>query len=143
VPPLPAGSNQHVADVSVSYDNLGTHERNSASRRVSVTASRSPALVDKKANQAILVAAVEMLANEQNKLAVALRDEGKVDAAKQVLQENVDYLRNQNIKLRSKRIQRLEQFNRQNRDNLEGSEWNRSRKQMREVQMEMETQRSY
>ncbi len=144
VPPLPAGAQRNIARVQVAYADMGTKKRESLGGEVLLTTSTSAREVEKRTNADVMVDAVALLANERNRIALALRDEGKIDEARQVLKENEAFVRKKNRRYRSKKLERIETRNKDNADKLEDpAEWNRTRKQMRKIDFEEMTQQSY
>ncbi len=93
VPRGAAGKTRKLANVAVAYRNLATKKTAKVADTVAVTFDRSRANVEKTANKTVMVGVVAALANERQKEAVALRDQGKTAAAKKVLQQNAEYLR--------------------------------------------------
>ena len=136
------GTRRTIGDVAVVYRDLQGHEQRSLAT-VSVEGAASQPVVERNTDQRVQSAAVELLANEQNKLALNLRDQGKTDEARRVLEQNEAYLRQQNTTLKSKRLENLEKQNAVQSQNLDDKSWNRSRKEMRDMQYQSETQQSY
>jgi len=93
VPRGAAGKSRKLADVAVAYRNLATKKPARIADSVAVKFDKSKAAVEKAANQKVMVSVVEALANERQKQAVALRDQGKKAAARKALEENARYLR--------------------------------------------------
>jgi Ca-activated chloride channel homolog len=143
LPALAADTSRPVASVAVSYADLPSGKSGRIDRETSVKATASATLVESSTIAAVMIAAAELLANEQTKLALALRDEGKVDEAKRVLENNAELIRTENKKLKSKRLETLEQYNRSSAGQLEGEQWNQTRKSLRGTQHQLDTQQSY
>ena len=93
VPRGAAGKSRKLADVQVAYRNLATKKTAKVAEPLTVAFDRSRAVVDRKANQRVMVGVTEALANERQKQAIALRDAGKREAARKALEENAAYLR--------------------------------------------------
>ncbi|MFW6161681.1 MAG: hypothetical protein ACODAJ_02875, partial [Planctomycetota bacterium] len=93
-----------------------------------------PKTVKRRENEDVMVAAVEMVATERNKLAVRLRDQGKVEEAKEVLKDNVDYLASNAAKYDSDRLDRYGVANNEDLNNLDAANWKEQRKRMRDWQ---------
>ena len=90
-----------------------------------------------------MVAVVEMEASERNKQALAMRDAGAIAAAKKLLEGNAVYLQDNAKRYRSPKLQQLEQCNRENADNLDDDSWNKTRKEMRKLQNEVDMQQTH
>jgi Ca-activated chloride channel family protein len=132
-----------LAEVSVSYSALPSGATERLEGRTAARFTRSEAEVARAEDRAVMVAAVEALAVKANREAVALRDQGKVEAAKKKLEDNADYLRSNAARYNSTRLDDYSTQNVQDAENLEGEGWNKRRKSMRKVQHERSTQQSY
>jgi len=142
VPATPAGRSREVATVTVSYANMATKTTDQLTSTVAVRFTDDPATVAKAENKEVMVAAVEMVATENNKLAVELRDHGKVEEAKKLLKDNVAYLADNATKYNSKRLDRYSQANHEDAQYLDEANWGEQRKRMRDWQYYNTTQRS-
>jgi Ca-activated chloride channel family protein len=94
----------------------------------------------------VLAAVTTQIATERSEKAVALRDSGKMDEAKQVLRENAAYLKEQAEKLPSGAAAPLQEMSKRNlrdAENLNSDVWDRTRKSMRANQYKDKTQQSY
>jgi len=144
VPAVAADSDQHVADIEVHYANMVTGHSDRLADHVGVRAAREQAAVYEATREEVVVAASELVANERNKLAVTLRDQGRIEEAREVLEDNAVFLQKQGKKLRSPRLRDLETFNRGNIGGLKNeTEWTRNRKAMRKKQHELDVQMRY
>jgi len=92
LPPARVGRETEVASVDVSYANMDTGTTDMMKSTVSVLYTDSRADVEANENADVMVAVAHQLGVEQNRLAVRLRDEGKVQAARQVLVTNAEVL---------------------------------------------------
>ncbi len=101
VPAGKAGENADLAAVEVSYINMQSKSREKLARAVSVSYSESAEAVVKATDKKVMVSAVQQVSNEVNKQALSLRDSGRVEEAKKVMQENSDYLAERAISLGS------------------------------------------
>lgn len=126
-----AGKSKKLADVSVAYRNLATKKTARTAKPVAVSFDRSRAIVEKKANQKVMVGVTAALANERQKQAVALRDAGKTEAAKRALQENAAYLRQQGKKYASDELETFAAEAAADAEEVEDDrEWSKKRKGM-------------
>jgi len=87
----PAGAEREVAAVDVSYANLLTASRDRLTEKRRGPLQRPPAVVKASENRDVMVAVVEQVATEQNQVALALRDQGRTDEAKELLVKNAQF----------------------------------------------------
>ncbi len=140
---LTAAETRQLAEVSLRYVDLGRKVPGAASGAVSVEGVTSTSAVDKQTNQEVMVAVVEMEASERNKQALAMRDAGAIADAKKLLEGNAAYLEREAKRYRSPKLKKLEERNRDNAMNLDDDDWNKTRKEMRKMQNEVEMQQAY
>jgi len=126
-----AKETRKIASVNVRYDNLQTHDSDKLSTELSARFSSSKQLVDKKTNHKVMVDVVEQIATERNELAVTLRDQGKIDKAREVLGDNAGYLNSNAAKYNSKKLKDFGMQNEADAMNLDEQNWTRQRKSMR------------
>lgn len=143
VKPRRVGQSLRIADVSVSYADMLSGETMRLSASDSVSFEKSLAKVSASETTPVMIAAVEALAVRINRQAVALRDKGQVQQAKQVLSDNAVYLQKNAAKYKSSRLDNYGVTNEQDAQNLEGQRWNKRRKSMRKTQHTLETRQSY
>jgi Ca-activated chloride channel family protein len=130
VPPTKAEQERVVAVVSSRYRNMKTNHNDRLTAQVTATFTTSDNRVVEKTDTAVMVAALEQLAQEQNERAVTLRDMGEVEKARQILLENAERLSEQAEKYQSESLKKLSDINRNDAQNLEDN-WMRQRKMMR------------
>jgi len=147
VPPGVAGKEMDLASVDVSYLDLKTRKRDSLQESVSVNFSKEREKVKRSVNQPVMDSAAEQVVNEVSKEAVELRDEGKLEAAKDHLKKNMDSLRGllgASGAASSPRVQELEEEVRQDADELDDNKnWKAKRKSMRQRQYKYDNQQKY
>ncbi len=143
VGPHAAGTNLAAADVTLSFANMQSGKTERASDSVQLSFTRSKSEVARAENRAVMVAAVESIAVAQNREAVALRDQGKVQEAEKVLRDNAGWLQKEAVKYKSKRLDSYSKSNMDDAKNLDGQSWNKRRKAMRKSQHELDFQQSY
>jgi Ca-activated chloride channel family protein len=90
-----------------------------------------------------MIAAVEALAVERNKEALALRDKGQVKEAKQILLDNSSFLRDNAARYSSPRLQKYSTTNDDDATNLDSDKWQEQRKKMKKKAYELDSQQSY
>ena len=143
LPTARAGNVRPVADVSVDYHDLLSGSRGTLRGGASVTFTDSPAMVEQKTNRDVMVAVASQVGAEQNELATALRDEGKVDEARQAFLSNALYLQDAAAKWDDSRLQLDADYNDEASQNLNEEQWQRERKKQRELQYKTKTQRAW
>ena len=134
------GSEMNVASVNVSYLNMATNTEETIQRDAKVAFTDSPALVEASTKTDVMAAAVYQIGVENNMLATKLRDEGKIDEARDVLNSNVSYLNSNAIKLHDKELDAYSASNSSAAANLDDENWKRQRKVMRMEQHSIITQ---
>ena len=147
VPSGVAGEKRDLASVDVSYLDLKTRKRDSLQQSVSVNFTKKREEVKRSVNQPVMDSAAEQIVNEVSKEAVELRDQGKLEAAKDHLKKNMDSLKGS---LRSSgaasspRLKALEEEVRQDADELDDNKkWKEKRKSMRQRQFKYDNQQKY
>lgn len=135
VRPLPPQDLQ-VATIEVSYHNVATNaaDKVSMALRAEVTEDRERA--GRSVVPAVAVAVIERLANERSRQAIELRDQGHVEEARRLLEENVRALRDGANRYGSDTLDKLAKEYDFDADNIDGEHWGRQRKviQRRNVQ---------
>ncbi|MEE8450369.1 MAG: VWA domain-containing protein [Thermoguttaceae bacterium] len=140
VPSTKAGQTRQIAQVDVSYANMETKTTDRLSSTVSVNFNPSEEVVRRNTDAAVMTECVLQIANEKNMLATALRDKGDIEGARQVLIANGRYLGENGKLYASEKLRRYGADNEYQAKNLEGANWARSRKMMRESQHGTTTQ---
>ncbi|RKZ35783.1 MAG: hypothetical protein DRQ49_11730 [Gammaproteobacteria bacterium] len=139
----PANQERVIAGVAVIYRHIETDVMERLSSMVSATFTDSPQLVEKKTNATVMTAAIEQLAVKKNKLAVKLRDEGKIKEARKLLLDNANQLAEEAAKYESKSLEKLKDINLDDAKNLDEQSWKKQRKMMRREQYKLEKQQKY
>ncbi len=143
---LPAGAEgtaKTVANVDVSYANMDNGETERIHGTAGVSYSRRESEVAAKENRAVMIAAIEALAVERNKGALALRDQGQVQQAQKALLDNASFLEENARRYKSPRLNDYSQGNREDAHNLKQEDWNKQRKLMKKRAYELDNQQSY
>ena len=141
VPAHKKNENRELACVRVNYQDMETNKPHKSSHACGIRFSNSKKNVEKSINKRVLADAVEQIAIENNQRALALRDEGKVEEAQEVLYKNYRYLGSNAKELGSDKLASYSEENKEDADNLEGENWRGRRKSMRESQSSRKTQR--
>jgi len=130
--PQAAGTTHPIARIEVSYHDVASHAIDRVATSVAALFSAAAAAVDASLDRDVMVAVVERLAEDKSRLAVELRDQGKVEEARALLQKNKAWLDREAARLRSKRLEKLGTENGQDAESVgDPDEWNRARKNMR------------
>ena len=142
VPGTPASRSRQVARVSVSYANMQTKTTDDLTSTVAVRFSESSEVVEEATKSDVMAAAVEQIATEQSRLAVALRDQGKIEEARRTIWSNTAYLKKNADKYKSSRLKDYWFANTLDAKNLDDDAWGVQRKRMRAYQRYNEAQQA-
>ena len=134
VPESTAMQIQPVAEIGVSYANMETKTTDRLGSAISVQFDESATIVEEQTDPKVMTECVLQIANERNVQAVALRDQGKMKQAKELLESNAAFLSNNAQKLESEMLQQRALDNVQQSESLDQDEWKRTRKGMRSQQ---------
>ena len=145
VPPGVAGKKRALADVAVSYANMVSKQKATRRGAAAVEFSTATSVVAARQNKKVMEAAALAIATDNNRKAVALRDQGRTNDAERALQDNARYLQQQATRLQSKQ---LESYGAQNardavRVKAQSQDWDRARKEMREDHAKKATQQTW
>jgi Ca-activated chloride channel family protein len=144
VPAQLAGSRLEVAAVDVRYANTLDRTTDVLGAAAAVGFSDSAAEVDRSRNDGVLVASVELLANEASKRAVELRDQGRITEAEGLLDNNAAFLEDNARRYKSKRLEKGAARQRAARPKLaDPYQWNAERKEMRDDQYQFDMQQAF
>jgi len=130
---LPLGESELV-DIEVAYT-ATKGERRRIERNVSGRFSRSDEEVNASINPRVMEPILELQARKRSREAIKLRDKGKVDDARKLLEQNVNALKTgqQRYRIQSTRLKKLQQNNEAAAAGIGDRErWSTSRKQIRE-----------
>lgn len=140
--PVASQDYRFVASLDVDYDNLATQHKDRLESRLNVSYTTSDSVVEERTNKKVIIDVVRQIANENNERAVALRDQGQVQEAEQILRRNSEYLYMNASKYNS---DELKQYGTQNssdaKDIQQPSRWSYQRKAMRDTQSATRGQR--
>jgi len=143
VPARSTGSQLEIATVDVRYANTVSRTTDVLGSRAMVSFSNSYAAVEAGQNQGVLVASVELLANEANKNAVALRDQGRIQEAEAALEANAAFLEKEATRYKSEALRGRASSNRKAKMKLAPSEWSKQRKVMAEDAFQLDNQQAW
>ena len=109
-----------------------------------VTFSNSLAAVEARRNEGVLVASVALIANEANKSAVALRDQGRIEEAAKALDANAAFLDQEAKRYKSADLERRAASSRKAKGNMApGAAWTKQRKSMADDAFQLENQQAW
>jgi len=145
VPPGAAGKKRALADVAVNYSNMISKQKATRRGAAAIEFSAARDVVAARQNKKVMEAAVEAIATDNNRKAVALRDQGNARDAEKVLQDNARYLQQEAARLQSKKLEVYGKRNAEDAVNVKAParDWERTRKSMREDQAKKATQQSW
>lgn len=129
-----------VADVAIGYLDMGTGDRIEQTRAVVAQFTNSQEIVERKTDPEIMASVVQQIGAERNSLALALRDEGKIDEARQMLQMNCDYLLDNAARLNNEQLRQDGLTNGFISENLDAENYVRYRKVGKEYQYTVKQQ---
>ncbi|MEI6231424.1 MAG: VWA domain-containing protein [Planctomycetota bacterium] len=134
------GESKQIATVTGTYANMATKAADKVTSTVSVAFSVSQEKCEKSENRDALIAAVDQIALEKNKLATQLRDAGKVAEASKLFGENDRVLKAYGEKLNCATLIENATFNANSQLNLDPKLWDAERKNLRNNQYQIESQ---
>lgn len=128
--------NLKVATVDVSYHNIATRGADKVSMSLGAELTDDRERASRSEVPAVRVAVLERIANEKSRQAIELRDQGRVDDARRLLEDNARALRDGAARYDSDTLDKLSKQYDFDADNIEGESWNKQRKviQRRNVQ---------
>jgi Ca-activated chloride channel family protein len=141
---LPAhteGKIRELACVRVNYLDMETDTAKKTDGVVDVRFSNSKDDVKKNLNKRVTADVVELLAVERNEMAMKLRDQGKIEQARQALNDNVVYLQAAAKDYDCPSLDKYAADNAKQTEKLDEANWNQSRKGMVEGQTMRRSQR--
>ncbi len=143
IPPGELRGRMPIARVEASYGNLVTQTTDTLQGAVDVGFVATAAEAERARDEAVMVKAIELVANERNRIALLLNDQGKTLEAQKVLRDNAAWLDNNFQRYKAPSLKRLERANNEDASNLEGENYRRQRKKMRKRQIEYDMQQMY
>lgn len=121
---------KQLAGIDVLYDNMISKTNEKVARSAYISFTESESTVEKSVNSTVMVDVVEQIANEQNELAMSMRDKGRVEEARKLLETNSEYLAGNAKKYDSEKLYNDHKENANDAENLDQSSWTRQRKFM-------------
>ncbi len=143
VPAGRADTALEIASVELSYANMETNTTDKLASTVSARFTASEEVALESTDKKVMAACVLQVATLNNDRAVALRDGGKVEEARQLLLDNGAWLTGQASLWSCEELHVYGKFNILNASQLEGDNWGVNRKWMRDEQYKNQKQRGY
>ena len=138
----PEGS-RPVGEVAVTYKNMLTQTEDKLTSSLAVKFTSSKELADKEVDKEVMESCVIQIANERNREATRLRDEGKIEQARELLESNAGYLKQQSQAFHLPGLQSRAAVNSTQAASLAEPNWSENRKRMVESQYGDSVQQSY
>ena len=142
-----------IANVEVDYLDLDRNARERTRTGVTTRFTTSETEADESINKDVMSQVTAQIATEASEKAVELRDKCDVAAARKVLQENANYLKQSKERYAvgaaaaaAPSVRALDELEKKNRfaaDNLDGDAWDKTRKIMRQDQHRSKVQQTY
>ncbi|MEM9480141.1 MAG: VWA domain-containing protein [Verrucomicrobiota bacterium] len=130
-----AGDRRGLADVSVTYFDLENQEEALTKEALTIAFTDSEAEIRELVNAEVMAAGVSQIATLNNRFAMKLRDQGKIDEAKVVLTDNSIFCVTAGNLWGDQGLIDYGEQNEADAENLEGAAWTIRRKAMVEQQI--------
>ncbi len=134
-----ATGSHRIADVRVTWHDVGAQGTDEVARSVSARFSSNPREVEASAISDVMIAVVASLSNERSRQALQLRDQGRTQEAEQTLRDNMAYLKDNAKRYGSDVLDDLGDRNRQDLNNMDDGRWKKQRKEMKKRQKQLKT----
>ncbi len=132
-----------AAQVSARYTDMRTKQEAAIKDVVTLSFSNDTGKIEASRDKGVLSAATMQIATERSEKAVKLRDSGRVEEAKKLLEDNAAYLKEQARALSAPALEGLAEEQARDAEAMTSGDWNRQRKDMRSRQYKGKTQQSY
>ena len=140
---VPAGRRntaQEIAAVEVSYANMATKTNDRLKSNISIAFVDSPEEVERRTNKEVMVAAIRQIGMERNEEAMQLRDEGKIEEARDLFTSNSAWLGRNSSKFDSRILKEDRWLNQKSSSNLAPGDWAHNRKVIKAEQYKAKNQ---
>ena len=127
-PELKADQDQVIANAQLTFNKVNSKEKVTTSTRSVVRVTADKALAEKSLNKSVMVATIDFIANERNLAATQLRDEGKIEEAKQAFIGNSATVNAWAVKLESDHLLQEAAYNMDDAEKVDTSDWGFKRK---------------
>lgn len=137
------GAVRDVATVEARYADPVSRSSGQVAAKTFVSYTDAWDRVERETNPAVAAASVEMIATDNNRAAMVLRDQGRIEEARQKLRANTDYLKQNAAKYKSPKLDKLSTGNDADLENVDKPTWNKQRKAMIKRQYEFDSQQAW
>jgi Ca-activated chloride channel family protein len=139
----PAGVTRPLAEVTVDFRELGSRSDQQLRGSTQASFSASASAVEARQNREVMVAVASQVAAERNKVATALRDEGKIEQAREAFRQNKVYLEKKAEELAAPALRDEAKASSEAEASVaDEAQWNRARKKQMESNVQVQTQRA-
>lgn len=128
VPAHKAEDTAAIADVAIGYLDMGSGKRVQQNRTVVARYTDSPAVVESATDSEIMASVIQQIGAERASLALTLRDEGRVDEARELFIANGRFLLDNAIRFDNEQLRQDSATNEHISENLGEQEYVKSRK---------------
>ena len=139
----PVGTADHTTDIArveVSFADMTGGATRGLHQNVKIQYTTSKAEVEERTNGEIMASVVQQIGAERNTLAMRMRDEGRIEEARELLIRNNEFLLRNSILLNNEELRQDAGFNALNAQQLDDKDWNRQRKASKEYQYRVQQQ---
>jgi Ca-activated chloride channel family protein len=144
LPAEAAGTERSVAAVDVGYDDTVGELSDRVRREVGVSFVRGRAEVERRADRDVGIRVVELLSSEQTDLAIQLRDQGRIQEAERTVDRNADFLLQNARRYRAPALEKQSIEQRRLKPKIKKKkDWNRSRKKMNDMKLDLDLEGSF
>ncbi len=144
VPAHEDGQIRELGQAEVTYANMETKTTDKLSSKLDIRFSASESQAKESIIKPVMEEYIELAANENNKKAMQLRDEGKIEAARSAFSGNAAFLRNNAAALGgSSRLEGGAVLNTTQAEAVDSPQWERTRKGAVKIQYSISNQMKY
>lgn len=130
------GEERLMATVEARYQDTIGRERGGGIQQVRVAFTDSPQVVESNRDVRVMSSVARQIGAERNRLAMRMRDQGKIAEAKKLLRENSSYLEEKGRLYSNSYLIADAEENAADLDNLDTEDWIKQRKVMTKNQLE-------
>ncbi|MEM9081312.1 MAG: VWA domain-containing protein [Verrucomicrobiota bacterium] len=127
-----ANQDQLIADATLSFRSVDSEKTVTATTRSVARVTADKTQIEQSLNKSVMIAAVDFIANERNLAATKLRDQGKIQEAKDAFIGNSRFLEVQAATLDSEELAKEADFNRDDALKVDSPEWSIKRKSIQQ-----------
>jgi Ca-activated chloride channel family protein len=143
VDPGAAGEKRNAAEVSVNYMNMKSKNVDTVNDNVAIAFAKTDNEVKKNMDKKTSADVTLQIATDRNEEALKLRDEGQIEEAEQMLNENALFLEESATELDSEELLDYATQNYKDAEGVTSDDWEKEKKSMRETQNKNRSQQIY